>query len=89
MFGNLIESGSHTQDLKRKGSFFLGAFVFYAALLMAAGVGSIYAYNARLEEDSLELVEMLRFPPMPQPKIETERRSEPRPAAGSSNRKDD
>src|SRR5436853_7886260 len=48
MFSNLIESGSHAADLKRKGRFFLGTTVFYIQLLAATGVGSIYAYYARL-----------------------------------------
>src|SRR3954468_17226086 len=43
MFSNLIESGSHTADLKRKGRFLLGTTLFYALLLAATGVGSIYA----------------------------------------------
>ena len=45
MFSNLIESGSHAADLRRKGRFFLGTVVFYGLLLVATGVGSIYAYN--------------------------------------------
>lgn len=49
MFGNLIESGSHTSDLTRKGSFFLGTLGIYAVLLFVAGVASIYAYDAQLQ----------------------------------------
>ena len=45
MFGNLIESGSHAADLKRKGRFFLGTIAFYCLLVVATGVGSIYASN--------------------------------------------
>ncbi len=64
MFGNLIESGSHAADLKRRGRFFLATTAFYGLLLAAAGVGSVYAYNARLDYDpEYELVSLMRFPP--------------------------
>jgi protein TonB len=62
MFSNLIESGSHTRDLKRRGTFFLGTLVFYGVMLMAAGVGSIYAYNATLEDrDDYEVLAVMDF----------------------------
>ena len=82
MFSNLIESGSHAADLKRKGRFFLGTVVFYCLLLVATGVGSIYAYNARLDEpNDLEVLALLRYPPAAS--SEPERR-ETRPAASQS-----
>ncbi|HYE13862.1 MAG TPA: hypothetical protein VD968_05405, partial [Pyrinomonadaceae bacterium] len=55
MFSNLVESGSHAADLKRRGTFFAGTLAFYGLLLVTAGVGSIYAYNATLGDDSGEL----------------------------------
>jgi protein TonB len=61
MFSNLIESGSHKRDLKRKGSFFLGAFAFYGVLFVAAGIGSIYAYNVRIEDRNDEIVTLMSF----------------------------
>lgn len=82
MFGNLIESGSHSKDLKRRSSFFLGTLAFYAVLLTMAGVGSIYAYNARLAEPDFDVVMMMRFPPV-QRSVEPEQRTEQRPAARS------
>jgi protein TonB len=82
MFSNLIESGSHATDLKRKGRFFLAATAFYGLLLAATGVGSIYAYNARLEYNpEYELVSMMRFPPADAAPKQS-RREEPRAAAG-------
>lgn len=62
MFGNLIESGSHTGDLTRKGSFFLGTLGIYAVLLLVAGVASIYAYDAQLQIH--DQVEVLMLPPL-------------------------
>jgi protein TonB len=80
MFSTLIESGSHAADLKRKGRFFLATTAFYGLLLAVTGVGSIYAYNVRLDYNpDYELVSMMRFPPAearsPEP-----RREEPRAA---------
>ena len=37
MFDTLVESGSHTDDLARKGSFFLGTLVLYAVVLRRGG----------------------------------------------------
>lgn len=83
MFGSLIESGSHAWDVKRKSSFFVGTFAFYLLLLSAVGVGSIYAYDARLEEsDELALVSMINFPARPA-QAEPERQ-QPRQASGES-----
>ena len=82
MFGNLIESGSHAADLKRKGRFFLASMAFYGLLLAATGVGSIYAYNARLEYNpDYELISIMRFPPAAaapaEPRREEQRASAP------------
>lgn len=64
MFSNLIESGSHAADLKRKGRFVLATTAFYGLLLALTGVGSIYAYNAQLAYNpEYEFISMLRFPP--------------------------
>ncbi|MBC7928948.1 MAG: TonB family protein [Rubrivivax sp.] len=84
MFGNLIESGSHAADLKRKSRFFIGTTLFYGLLMLATGVGSIYAYNARLDErgDEYELLAIMRFTPADRSEP---RRVESRPAASRSN----
>jgi protein TonB len=84
MFSNLIESGSHRADLKRKGKFFLGASLFYTVLLAATGVGSIYAYNARLDDTSdYEILAVMRFSPSETRPVQT-RREEPRPATSNN-----
>ena len=85
MFRNLIESGSHAADLKRKGRFFLGTIAFYCLLLAATGVGSIYAYNARLDDPSsgLEVLTLLHFPPA-EARSEPEQRPASRPASGQA-----
>ena len=81
MFSNLIESGSHAADLKRKGRFFLATTAFYGLLLAVTGVGSIYAYNARLAHTpEYEFISLMRFPPA-EPRAAEPRRDEPRAAA--------
>jgi protein TonB len=59
VFNNLIESSSHKEELARKGRFFLGTMAFYALLFAVGGVASIYAYDAHLENQSLEIVTLL------------------------------
>lgn len=85
MFSNLIESGSHGRDLKRKGSFFIGTFLFYTVLLTAAGVGSIYAYNVRLDgQTDYELLTVMRFPAAAEKAEPAKPRPQPKAAATSS-----
>ena len=66
MFNNLIESSSHAREYKRRGSFLLFTTGVYAVLLLLAGVASIYAYDAHLEEQTTQL-ELLTFVPPPAP----------------------
>jgi TonB family protein len=54
MFNNLVESDLHAKENARRSWFFLGTLVAYALSLMIAGVVSIYAYDARLEEQTNE-----------------------------------
>lgn len=63
MFNNLIESSSHRSELKRRSSFFLFTIATYALLFVIAGVISIYAYDAKLNEPSTELT-VLNFAPL-------------------------
>lgn len=60
MFNNLIESQSHRKEFKRRGRFLAITTAVYVVMFFAAGIGSIYAYDARLEaQNDLMLVEML------------------------------
>jgi protein TonB len=67
MFTNLIESSSHAQDLKRRGSFVLFTTVTYFLLFAIAGLASINAYDARLEDQNTEVVVMLSPVDLPAP----------------------
>jgi TonB family protein len=66
MFNNLIESSSHRKEFKRRGSFFLVTTATYALMLVLSGIASIYAYDARLEEQNYEQV-ITMLPPEPAP----------------------
>jgi TonB family protein len=81
MFNNLIESSSHTKEYKRRGSFLLFTGATYLVLFAIAGVASIYAYDAHLEQQAAEL-ELLSWVPQPPPESPPEVvRNAPRPSA--------
>lgn len=63
MFNNLIESDAHTAEIKRRGSFLFATMAAYALLLLLAGVGSIYAYEAHVDNQSLELTALVTMIP--------------------------
>jgi protein TonB len=54
MFTNLIESTSHAKEFKRRSSFLLFTTATYVVLFVITGVVSIYAYDARLEQQNFE-----------------------------------
>lgn len=76
MFTNLIESDSHRNEFKRRSSFFLATVAAYAVILFAAGVASIYAYDAHLEAQSTDLTLLSWVPPV-EPVVNRDR---PQPA---------
>ncbi len=79
MFNNLVESRKHTEDFKRKSSFFLGTIAIYTSMMLVGGVASVYAYDAHLDNQSLELVSLLSPVPIQEEK-RIEKQSEPKPA---------
>ncbi|MFN2578824.1 MAG: energy transducer TonB [Pyrinomonadaceae bacterium] len=62
MFTNLIESDSHRKEFKRRSSFFLITVASYGLILFAAGIASIYPYDAQLETQTSGL-ELLNWVP--------------------------
>src|SRR3989442_4767651 len=72
MFTNLIESDSHRKEFKRRSSFFLATVAAYALILSAAGIASIYAYDAHLEAQATDL-ELLSWVPQVTPPTPTVR----------------
>ena len=67
MFNNLIESSSHGREFRRRGSFLLFTTMSYALLFVIAGVISIYAYDARMDDQNLELVTLMPLVDLPAP----------------------
>lgn len=66
MFNNLIESSSHTREFKRRGSFLLFTVIAYGFLFVIAGIASVYAYDAHVQQQESEIVILVspnEFPP--------------------------
>ena len=81
MFDTLVESGSHSDDLARKGSFLLGTFIVYGIILVGLSVLSIYLYNANLPDASLELVTLVApVPAASAPEVKPEPKAETKPS---------
>jgi len=84
MFNHLIESSSHTQEFKRRGSFLLFTTATYLVLFVITGVVSIYAYDAHLEQQTEEL-QLLTFVPPPTPDQPEVRNTIPRSPTTATN----
>jgi len=79
MFDNLVESGSHKQDLSRKGSFLLGTIAIYAVIgITMLVIGILYA-PAYLDAQDLELTTLVAPVPVPQQANEPEKQQEAKP----------
>jgi hypothetical protein len=87
VFNNLIESSSHAREFKRRGSFLLFTTATYVVLFVVTGVISIYAYDARLEEQTLEitLISPQDFAPEPDPAPAPSQPDRPRDASNNPN----
>ena len=66
MFDNLVESGSHKEDVARKGSFILITFAIYSVLLVAGFVAGIWWATANIDQQTLELTALIAPVPIPQ-----------------------
>ena len=76
MLTELVESRPQHNSLKRRGSFFAVTLAAYTLIIMLAGVASIYAYDAHLDAENREHVEMLIFPPLaPEPELRPQPRA--------------
>jgi protein TonB len=59
MFDNLVESGSHSADLKRKGSFLAGFAITYLVLIAVGMVAGIWWATANIDAQTLELTALI------------------------------
>jgi len=66
MFENLVESGSHTEDIKRKGSFLVGFALAYVVFIFAGAIAGIWWYSATIDAQTLELTALGAPVPVPQ-----------------------
>ena len=55
MFEHLVESGSHSEDLKRKGSFLAGFVILYVVLIFTGLIVGILLAPAYIDQQTLEL----------------------------------
>src|SRR4051812_3145594 len=85
MFNNLVESDLHIKETARRSWFFLATLGAYTVLFMIAGVASIYAYDAHLEEQTNEYI--VTFIPPVQPAEATPQRSTAQRATADDTRR--
>ena len=85
MFDNLGESGSHKQDLSRKGSFLLGTVAIYAVIGISLLVAGILYAPAYLDAQDLELTTLVAPVPVPQQQNEPEKQQEAKPQTKDQN----
>jgi len=79
MFDNLIESGSHKQDIGRKGSFLLATVAIYAVLGTGFIVASIIYMDNSLDAQDLELTTLVAPVPVPVQENQPEKQPEAKP----------
>lgn len=84
MFDNLVESGSHKQDLGRKGSFLLGTVAIYVVVGVTLLVFSIMYTVANVDTGDLDLVTLVAPIPVPQ-QAQPEKREEAKPQETKQN----
>ncbi len=65
MFDNLVESGAHTADTKRRGSFILVTLGVYGVLIVAGGIAGILMAPAYIDMQNLELTALIAPVPVP------------------------
>src|SRR5882762_7018038 len=83
MFDNLVESGSHKEDLSRKGSFLLGTVAIYAVIGISLLVAGILYAPAYLDAQDLELTTLVA--PVPVPQQATPEKQEAKPQETKQN----
>ena len=79
MFDNLVESGSHKQDLSRKGSFLLGTVAIYAVIGISLLVAGILYAPAYLDAQDLELTTLVAPVPVPPVAAQPDKPAEAKP----------
>src|SRR5947208_10209464 len=76
MFDNLVESGSHSRDNTRKGSFILITLGIYVVLIVVGAVAGIMLATANIDQQTLELTALIAPVPVPQQQQKQEAKPE-------------
>src|SRR5258707_12208125 len=76
MFEHLVEAGSHSEDLKRKGSFLAGFAILYLVLIFAVMIAGILLAPAYIDQQALELTALVAPVPVPQAQQKQEAKPE-------------
>src|SRR5213592_3707061 len=85
MFEHLVESGSHSEDLKRKGGFMVGFAVTYAVLIFVFIIAGIWWYSANIDAQNLELTALIAPVPVPQQQNQPKQEAKPEKVELSKN----
>ncbi|MGH9880075.1 MAG: TonB family protein [Pyrinomonadaceae bacterium] len=85
MFENLVESGSHKQDLSRKGSFLLGTIAVYFVLGVTFLAFSIWYTVSQINTPDLELTTLVAPVPIPQQQKEPQKEEAAKPQKTEQN----
>jgi protein TonB len=85
MFENLVESGSHSEDIKRKGGFLAGFAILYLVLIFAGLIVGILLAPAYIDQQTLELTALIAPVPVPQAKTEVKQEAKPEKVELSKN----
>src|SRR5437773_4653781 len=76
MFEHLVESGSHSEDLKRKGSFLAGFAILYLVLIFTVLIAGVLLAPAYIDQQALELTALVAPVPVPQAQQKQEAKPE-------------
>jgi periplasmic protein TonB len=85
MFDHLVESGSHSEDIKRKGSFVVGFAITYAVLIFVFVIAGIWWYSANIDAQNLELTALIAPVPVPQQANQPKQEAKPEKVELSKN----
>jgi protein TonB len=76
MFENLVESGSHAQDLTRKSSFIMGTIAIYGVIGLVFIIASISLAVVQLDTADLDVTTLVAPVPVPQQQAQPEKKQE-------------
>src|SRR5215813_10854434 len=76
MFENLVESGSHKEDNRRKGSFLAVTLGVYFILIVAGLIAGILMAPAYIDQQTLELTALIAPVPV---QVQQQQKQEPKP----------